>query len=87
MGRRRRLSNLTADRPYNQLSQCGNKFRHKNREAALLESVRLESENPGEKFDPYRCPHCNYYHVGHTTKRLTNKAVYGLLSEIRKTGW
>jgi hypothetical protein len=44
---------------------CGSKIRYDNMVAATKAAYNLEVKRPGEILDPYPCPWCGFYHVGH----------------------
>lgn len=50
--------------------QCAGKNRHKTHEAALIE-IRMIRKRYGHQgqVNPYRCPFCGAFHIGHTPGR------------------
>lgn len=44
---------------------CGKKIRYANMVLATKAAYNLEVKSPGETLDPYACPYCGYYHIGH----------------------
>ncbi|RYM66295.1 hypothetical protein BSR03_01515 [Serratia proteamaculans] len=50
--------------------QCEGKRRHKNFDCAMKE-IRLLHQRHGHQgqLQPYRCPFCSMFHVGHTPGR------------------
>lgn len=63
------ITKLEHDRAYALLSgqenACGNKIRHESMVKATKISYLMEQRN-GELVEPYHCPWCGYYHVGHS---------------------
>jgi uncharacterized protein with PIN domain len=45
--------------------QCEGKMRHRNRENALV-----HQRAAGPEYKTYNCPHCHYWHVGHSEDTL-----------------
>lgn len=45
---------------------CGNKIRYATMVHATKAVYNLEVKSPGEILDPYECPFCGYYHIGHS---------------------
>lgn len=59
---------------YSPWSQCRNKMRlptkaDAKRHARHVETRRANDRKRG-RISVYRCPHCDYWHVGHDPKRL-----------------
>ena len=45
---------------------CGKKIRYATMLLATKAAYNLEAQRPGESLEPYACPYCNHYHVGHS---------------------
>lgn len=45
---------------------CGKKIRYATMVLATKAAYNLEAQRPGESLEPYACPWCLFYHVGHT---------------------
>ena len=44
---------------------CGQKIRYDNPVKATKAAYNLEVKTPGDTLEPYHCPFCGFYHVGH----------------------
>ena len=44
---------------------CGQKIRYSTMVHATKAAYNLEVKSPGEVLDPYACPFCGFYHIGH----------------------
>lgn len=44
---------------------CGSKIRYGNIVLATKAAYNLEVKSPGDVLDPYECPWCGAYHIGH----------------------
>ena len=55
---------------------CGSKIRHATMLLATRAAYSLEAQRPGETLEPYKCPWCDKYHVGHV--RGTRSIAYRL---------
>lgn len=44
---------------------CGKKHQYQSPVLATKAAYNMEVKYPGEIFDVYRCPFCNFYHIGH----------------------
>lgn len=47
-----------------QEKQCGNKIKYWTRGNAKLDCKRM-GKKKGEKFQVYKCPFCEHFHIGH----------------------
>ena len=50
---------------------CGNKIRYANMILATKAAYNLEVKSPGEILDPYECPFCGFYHIGHSMTAIS----------------
>lgn len=44
---------------------CGSKIQHATMHLATLAAYRME-QYKAEAFEPYACPFCGFYHIGHS---------------------
>lgn len=70
MNRNRNRNRVTFD----PTTQCLGKHRHASREAAHAAIKSLGDMS----CVPYRCPHCNGWHIGHATGWIGKRAFAGL---------
>lgn len=49
---------------YNPARQCHGKYRFDSKKRAKVEAKRREQIGQG-RMNPYRCPHCGFFHLGH----------------------
>lgn len=52
--------------------QCGGKVKHNTPQSAHGHKLALIRKSDGH-FDVYQCPHCGYYHVGHSSSEAALK--------------
>jgi len=45
---------------------CGQKIKYQTMVLATKAAYNLEVKSPGETLDPYKCPFCDFYHIGHS---------------------
>lgn len=48
----------------NDMAVCQRKLKYENYKRAAAEAVRMAAAHPGTKYKAYRCPVCDYWHVG-----------------------
>ena len=60
---------------------CGKKIRYATMVHATKAAYNLEVKSPGETLEPYHCPWCGCYHVGHAVE-LGNRLFHNLIRFI-----
>lgn len=54
--------------------ECGSKARHPSERGAWYALSLIRDRGPNGRMGVYRCPHCGFWHVGHTPRRLLREA-------------
>jgi hypothetical protein len=53
---------------------CGQKIKYDTPLKATKAAYNLEVKSPGETLEPYHCPWCSFYHIGHPVDNKCERA-------------